>query len=70
MISAYAECPFYKSEKGLRLRCELGTLVFPDKVARRAVVYEYCAHPTNWKNCMLCKVLADYYERKETTENG
>lgn len=67
----YGMCPFYMSEKkSLSMKCELCSFKFPDGEARRAVVYEYCGHPTNYKNCMLYKVLADYYERKEITDNG
>ena len=60
-----AECPFFKSEKGLLLRCELGTIKFPDKQARKNLVHVYCADTQNYKECMNYKILMDYYNRKE-----
>lgn len=60
-----AQCPFFKSVDGLRLSCELGTMKFPDKQARRNLVHVYCADPQNYKNCMCYKILMDYYDRKE-----
>lgn len=64
-------CPFFKGEpKKLKLRCEIGNLKFPDKQARRFLVYGYCAHPTNYTECTFYKLLMDYYDRKESEENG
>ena len=58
-------CPFYGKEKDGKLKCEAGTIRFPDRIARRELVYTYCASPDNYKNCTLCQMLMNYYERKE-----
>jgi len=47
-----------------RTVCECAKFTFPDKVARREVVYGYCGHPENWKACMLKAVMDRYYDRK------
>lgn len=70
--NGYAQCPFFFKEmstntktKGRKYKvyCEGCTLSFPDKVARRMFVYNLCAHPENYKNCMMYKALYDYYNR-------
>lgn len=69
-------CPYLKDARSSEINvCECAKFTFPDKVARREVLYGYCGHPTEWKNCMFKKVLDGYYERKyekeseETDEN-
>lgn len=58
-------CPFYRKEQNGKLYCEGGTVKFPDRIARREIVYEFCASPDNYKNCTICKMLMNYYVRKE-----
>ena len=58
-------CPFYCREKDKKLYCEGGTLRFPDRISRREIVYKYCASSDNYKNCTICQMLMNYYERKE-----
>jgi hypothetical protein len=44
--------------------CEGARLKFPDRDARREILYRYCAHPEGYKACMLKQALDHYYERK------
>lgn len=56
-------CPFYTKERDGKLNCEGGTVKFPDRIARREIVYKYCASPDNYKNCIIYQMLMNYYER-------
>ena len=41
-------CPYFQREKGDGYTyCECARFRFPDKQARRDIVYKYCAHPTD-----------------------
>ena len=62
-------CPFYEKEKDGELFCEGATVFFPDKIGRREIVYRFCAHPQNYKICVIYKMLCGYYARKEMQEN-
>lgn len=62
-MSVDAECPFFKSGKDGGIRCECADMRMPDKKARREILYGYCAHPTNFRRCMLYIALENYYER-------
>lgn len=69
---AYAiMCPYMKTIKdGLEMSCECARFRFPDKQARRDVIYGVCAHPTAWQTCTFKLVLDKYYyERKYSGEN-
>ena len=57
-------CPYYRYEKRGIMFCECGELKFPDRIARREIVYAYCAHPTNFEQCPFNRMLENYYERK------
>ena len=58
-------CPYYMRDRGHGVMyCEIARFRFPDKLARREVVYRYCAHPEGYKACMLKNALDHYYERK------
>jgi hypothetical protein len=47
------------------ISCECARFKFPDKIARREIIYAFCAHPTAFKDCVFKKVLDEYYyERK------
>ena len=59
------ECPFYKCDKHLKLRCEGGTLKFPDEIARCEFVIKYCSSSYNWRQCSIAHCLENYYFRKE-----
>ena len=59
-----AECPYFKYEKQGTTHCECGDFIFPDKQARREIIYGYCAHPRNFERCMFYRALENYYERK------
>lgn len=56
------ECPFFRSNEGRYLSCEIGKFKFPDMTARDQVVINHCAG--DYKQCMFYKILNDYYERK------
>ncbi len=57
-------CPYYRYEKAGVTHCECGELHFPDRGARRDVVYSYCAHPSAFHQCPFKKALDGYYERR------
>lgn len=58
-------CPYFKKDRGGGvIYCECATLRFPDRNARREVVYTYCAHPDGYNKCVLKQVMDRYYERK------
>lgn len=56
------ECPFFQASEGRFLSCEIGKFKFPDLIVRDQVVVGLCAG--DYKNCMLHKILQDYYKRK------
>lgn len=58
-------CPYFRRERGGGvIYCECATLRFPDKQARRDIVYRFCAHPEGYHACPLKQALDGYYERK------
>ena len=65
---ALAICPFFEREKNGRLYCECCRLDFKDKLMRRELVYRFCAHTEQYKDCEIYKALCRYYERREKGE--
>ncbi|MBQ7357416.1 MAG: hypothetical protein IJW65_01630 [Clostridia bacterium] len=62
-------CPYLKNtKKSDGAVCECATFRFPDKQARRDVLYGYCGHPDAWRGCMFKVVMDSYYERKFASE--
>ena len=58
-------CPYYIRDRGKgRVYCECCRFSFPDKGARREIIYRYCAHPTGYKSCMIKQCMDNFYERK------
>lgn len=58
-------CPYYMRDRGKGVvYCECAKFHFPDKQARREIVYGYCAHPEGYKRCALKQMLDGFYERK------
>ena len=57
-------CPYYRYEKEGVTFCECAELHFPDRVARREVLYGFCAHPTDFCRCPLKHAMDGYYERR------
>ena len=58
-------CPYYLRDRGNGMvYCECARFRFPDKLARREIVYGFCAHPENYKKCALKQAMDHYYERK------
>ena len=52
------------------ISCECAHFKFPDKIARRDVIYAYCAHPTAFNECFIKKTMDRfYYERKYAIES-
>lgn len=49
--------------------CECARFTFPDKQARRDVLYGCCGHPDAWRGCVF-KLAMDsyYYNRKFSRE--
>lgn len=62
-------CPYIKDMRSLKRNvCECANFTFPDRKARREIVYKYCAHPDNWIECPLKKAMDGFYERKHSGE--
>ena len=58
-------CPYYQRDRGNGVVCcECARFHFPDKVARREIVYGFCAHPDNFKKCAIKQAMDHYHERK------
>ena len=65
--SLYTEgfCPYFLREKGRGVvYCECAKFRFPDKQSRRDIVYRFCAHPEQYKQCPIKQAMDHYYERK------
>ena len=67
-------CPYFQREKGDGYTyCECARFRFPDKQARRDIVYQYCAHPDGYRACVIKQTMDQFYERKynggETTKH-
>ena len=64
-------CPYYIRDRGNGMvYCECARFRFPDKLARREIVYGFCAHPENYKKCALKQAMDHYYERKYSMIDG
>ena len=59
-------CPYFKKvSDGKKICCECAKFSFPDQIARRDLLYGFCAHPTAYENCILKQSMDKYYyERK------
>ena len=58
-------CPYFGRERSQGVvSCEGARLKFPDRDARREILYRFCAHPEGYKACMIKQALDHYYERK------
>ena len=58
-------CPFFKWDERLRIHCEGGRQVYPDRQAARDYAQRYCTHMEGWKCCSVAENLLRYYERTE-----
>ena len=65
MVYTEGFCPYFQREKGHGVvYCECAKFRFPDKQARRDIVYRFCAHPQQYKQCPIKQAMDHYYERK------
>lgn len=65
MMNKDVNCPFFVRDRGNgKIYCEACSLKCPDNEFRRELVYGFCAHPDNYKSCMLYSLLMKFYERK------
>ncbi len=63
-------CPYLKDARSLeRTICECARFTFPDKSARREILYGYCGHPSAWKVCPLKLAMDHHYERRFAQPN-
>ena len=61
-------CPYFQRDRGNGIvNCEGARLRFPDRQARRDIVYRICAHPTGYNDCPLKQALDGYYQRRYET---
>lgn len=63
-------CPYFNKLQGdEKLICECARFKFPDMIARRDILYRFCAHPTGYNDCLLKQIMDRYYyERKYKTD--
>lgn len=66
ILAIHGMCPYLRKMKDKQeVYCECAKFKFPDSVARREIIYAYCAHPTDFNNCAFKQVMDRYYyERK------
>ena len=58
-------CPYFIRDRGRGvIYCECARFHFPDKLARREIVYTYCAHPSGYRQCVLKQAMDGFYRRK------
>ena len=58
-------CPYLKEAKTVdRTICECARFTFPDRMARREILYGYCGHTDDWKICPFKRAMDNFYERK------
>lgn len=58
-------CPYLRNTKKVEVTiCECAKFTFPDRQARRDVLYGYCGHTDAWKTCPFKLTMDKYYERK------
>ena len=64
-------CPYLRDARSCdRTICECAKFTFPDKVARRELLYGYCGHPKNWKGCTFKAIMDRYYDRKYSDDEN
>ncbi len=64
-------CPYFKETKGLKRNvCECAKFTFPDKAARREILYGLCGHPSAWQNCRMKKAMDNYYYERKFKKEG
>lgn len=64
-MAVVMECPFFGSDKGMKISCEGGSVKFASKGERRRFISQYCACAGGWGRCTLAKALQDSYELGE-----
>ncbi|MBE6693546.1 MAG: hypothetical protein E7589_02120 [Ruminococcaceae bacterium] len=70
-MRAIGMCPYFQRERGNGLvYCECAKFRFPDKISRREIVYRFCAHPENYKACVIKQTMDHFYERKYNQIEG
>ena len=69
-LAIQGTCPYLKSMKDKKsVSCECAHFKFPDRIARREIIYAFCAHPTAYNDCAFKRVMDKfYYERKFSDE--
>lgn len=64
-------CPYLKNAKKVEVTvCECARFTFPDRQARRDVLYGCCGHPSAWRNCVFKLAMDKYYDRKYSEEES
>ncbi len=62
-------CPYLKNIKDANTTvCECARFTFPDREAKRDVLYRYCGHTDAWKECPFKMVMDKYYDRKYSAD--
>jgi hypothetical protein len=64
-------CPYFRWDEKLKMGCECGRLVFPDRKSAVTYMEKFCADEDHgWKGCSIAKMTNDYYERIEANEQS
>lgn len=61
-MPAVVNCPFYRRDRDLRIWCEAGRVILPDRIAKRRFMGAGCC-ADHWQACPMARALLDYYER-------
>lgn len=72
ILAIQGTCPYLQSMKDKKtVSCECAHFKFPDKIARREIIYAFCAHPSAYNDCFFKRAMDRYYyERKYACEDG
>lgn len=55
-------CPFYSSDKELRIRCEGACKDFSKKTEMKSYIRQYCANMQGWEHCDIAVLINKKYE--------
>lgn len=61
-------CPYYRFDDRLKVKCDAGTIKFPDRYAIVKFADDYCGNLPGWEKCPLAMCMNDYFDRMEEEE--
>lgn len=65
------KCPYMlHATYGQAIRCEMGLIKLPDRVARKEFLEKHCGSGDRYKKCPFYAILDNYYKRKYADWQG